>query len=195
MSGGGKSKSESTTERNALNTSGLYGNFTGTTYEPDEFDTQIMGMANQYLPQSIENYLNPTYDTIQPRMNSLQSLSTPFVQSNITSPLTELGLSRGNTISDTMADKYGDMSYTLMADNDARQQQLIANALGLYQTPLSTLTGLTGAAGTTSTNTQSTGGNMSGLGALTGAGIGFWAGGPAGASLGASLGGTTGSMF
>ncbi len=195
MSGGGKSKSESKTERNALNTSGLYGNFTGTAYEPDEFDTQIMGMANQYLPQSIENYLNPTYDTIQPRLNTLQGLSSPAIQGSISDPLAELGLSRGNAITNATYDKYADMKYNLMADNDARQQQLIANALGLYQTPLSTLTGLTGAAGTTSTNTQSTGGNMSGLGALTGAGIGFWAGGPAGASLGASLGGTTGSMF
>lgn len=152
MSTKAKSATKNTPDQ-TYDTGGLYGNAksgkTGTTYDPSDFESELVSTAQGGLNQYIQQYLNPTYDsaTYQARVNALNNQATKSFENNVINNLASRGLTRGSSVNQ-MSNEFGntltDAQNALMASEDENNLNKINAMLGLYTTPYNLMTGLSG---------------------------------------------------
>ena len=130
---------------------GLYGSATtnkyGTTYNPSSFENQLINMTNTYIPQYMEQLVNPTYDSAVFKAQTAQRnrLANQSFENNLINPLALRGLTRGSSInqmSNQFANKLADLEVDAMANEDARNSTMLNNLFGYYQIPYNMMMGI-----------------------------------------------------
>ena len=130
---------------------GLYGSATtnkyGTTYNPSSFENQLINMTNTYIPQYMEQLVNPTYDSAVFKAQTAQRnrLANQSFENNLINPLALRGLTRGSSInqmSNQFANKLADLEVDAMANEDARNSAMLNNLFGYYQIPYNMMMGI-----------------------------------------------------
>lgn len=134
----------------------LYGSATtnkyGTTYNPSDFETKLINMTGKYIPQYMEQLVNPTYDSAIFKAQTAQRnrLANQSFENNLINPLASRGLTRGssiNQISGQFAGKLADLETDAMANEDTRNANMINNLFNYYQVPYSNMMGIANMSG------------------------------------------------
>ncbi len=208
-----------------FSSSGLYGTATtnknGTTYNPSNFEKQLVGMTTQYIPQYLQQLVNPTYDSevFKAQTTQRNRLANQSFENNLINPLSQRGLTRGssvNQMSNQFANKLADLETDAMANEDTRNANMLNNLFNYYQVPYGIMMGMSdfsnnqyqsavqNAMMQNKLNNDALGGwakslgnNSSGMGwgGLVGTGLGYALGGPAGASVGSIFGNQLGNLW
>lgn len=207
----------------------LYGSATtnkyGTTYNPSAFETKLMSMTNKYIPQYMEQLVNPTYNSNIFKAQTAQRnrLANQSFENNLINPLASRGLTRGssiNQLSGQFAGKLADLETDAMANEDTRNADMLNNLFNYYQVPYANMAGISNLSGNLYRQALSSArqanqlsgnglgslanmlngvsaGNSSNLnwGNLLGAGAGYYFGGPAGGQIGSLIGGQINGLF
>ena len=207
----------------------LYGSATtnkyGTTYNPSAFETKLMSMTNKYIPQYMEQLVNPTYNSNIFKAQTAQRnrLANQSFENNLINPLASRGLTRGssiNQLSGKFAGKLADLETDAMANEDTRNADMLNNLFNYYQVPYANMAGISNLSGNLYRQALSSArqanqlsgnglgslanmlngvsaGNSSNLnwGNLLGAGAGYYFGGPAGGQIGSLIGGQINGLF
>lgn len=133
------------------NTGGLYGNAStgksGTTYNPTNFETNLVNQTTSAIPSYLQQLTNPTYDSAIFKAQTAQRnrLANQSFENNLINPLASRGLTRGSSInqmSGQFAGKLADLETDAMANEDTRVANILNNLFQYYQVPYSTMTGL-----------------------------------------------------
>lgn len=204
--------SSSKPKSQTVSTGGLYGSSTtnkhGTTYNPSQFETQLVNQTTAAIPQYLEQLINPSYDSEVFKAQTAQRnrLANQSFENNLINPLASRGLTRGssvNQLSGQFANKLADAEVAAMANEDARVQNILNSLLTTYQVPYNIMTGLNSQSqGLYGNQQQSYNGLFGGIAGAVGniagsdwfgdalktaakAGLGYVTGGPAGAAAGA----------
>lgn len=181
---------------------GLYGTTTtnknGTTYNPSDFEKNLINMTNNWIPQYMQQLVQPTYDSnvFKAQTEQRNRLANQAFENNLINPLASRGLTRGsnvNQMSNQFANKLADLENDAMANEDTRIANVLSNLFKYYQVPYSMMSTPSGCNNGSLSNSQSSTGQA--LGSLAGAGLGAYFGGPTGASVGSSVGGQIGGLF
>lgn len=134
------------------NTGGLYGNAStgksGTTYNPTNFETNLVNQTTSAIPSYLQQLTNPTYDSAIFKAQTAQRnrLANQSFENNLINPLASRGLTRGSSInqmSGQFANKLADLETDAMANEDTRVANILNNLFQYYQVPYNTMTGLT----------------------------------------------------
>ncbi len=134
----------------------LYGSATtnkyGTTYNPSDFETKLINMTGKYIPQYMEQLVNPTYDSAIFKAQTAQRnrLANQSFENNLINPLASRGLTRGSSInqmSNQFAGKLADLETDAMANEDTRNANMINNLFNYYQVPYSNMMGIANMSG------------------------------------------------
>lgn len=134
-----------------VSTGGLYGSSTtgrhGSTYDPSDFEKQIVNMTTSYIPQYFEQLVNPTYDSavFQAQTEARNKLASKSFENNLINPLASRGLTRGSSInqmSNQFASKLADLETEAMANEDTRNATMLGNLFNYYQIPFSMMNSL-----------------------------------------------------
>ena len=132
-------------------TTGLYGsaktNKMGTTYNPSNFENQLIKMTNTYIPKYMEQLVNPTYNSNVFKAQTAQRnrLANQSFENNLMNPLATRGLTRGSTVnqmSNQFANKLADLEVDAMANEDTRNSNMLNNLFDYYQTPYNMMMGV-----------------------------------------------------
>ena len=147
--GGGKKKSASLPTV-SITTGGLYG--TGTaggsnTFNPTDFQKNLVSTSEQGINQYLNQLINPTYDseTFKAQTQQRNKLANQSFENNVMSPMASRGLTRGsnvNAMGNTFASNLADLETQAMATEDSRVQNILNQLLGTYQTPYNIMQGL-----------------------------------------------------
>ncbi len=130
---------------------GLYGTATtnknGTTYNPSNFEKQLVGMTTQYIPQYLQQLVNPTYDSevFKAQTTQRNRLANQSFENNLINPLSQRGLTRGssvNQMSNQFANKLADLEVDAMANEDSRNAGILNNLFSYYQVPYEMMMGM-----------------------------------------------------
>lgn len=130
---------------------GLYGTATtnknGTTYNPSNFEKQLVGMTTQYIPQYLQQLVNPTYDSevFKAQTTQRNRLANQSFENNLINPLSQRGLTRGssvNQMSNRFANKLADLEVDAMANEDSRNAGILNNLFSYYQVPYEMMMGM-----------------------------------------------------
>lgn len=133
------------------NTGGLYGNAStgksGTTYNPTNFETNLVNQTTSAIPSYLQQLTNPTYDSAIFKAQTAQRnrLANQSFENNLINPLASRGLTRGSSInqmSGQFANKLADLETDAMANEDTRVANILNNLFQYYQVPYNTMTGL-----------------------------------------------------
>lgn len=123
---------------------GLYGSATtnknGTTYDPSEFERQLMDITKKSIPQYLNQLTNPTYDSevFKAQTKQRNRLANQSFENNLINPLATRGLTRGssvNQMSNQFANKLADLEVDAMANEDTRTANVLNNLMGWYELP------------------------------------------------------------
>ena len=123
---------------------GLYGSATtnkyGTTYDPSAFEKKLVNMTSNYVPQYLEQLVNPTYNSevFQAQTAQRNRLANQSFENNVINPLASRGLTRGSSInqmSNRFANKLADLEVDAMAQEDTRNANMVDNLMSYYQVP------------------------------------------------------------
>lgn len=134
----------------------LYGSATtnkyGTTYNPSDFETKLINMTGKYIPQYMEQLVNPTYNSAIFKAQTAQRnrLANQSFENNLINPLASRGLTRGssvNQMSNQFAGKLADLETDAMANEDTRNANMINNLFNYYQVPYSNMMGIANMSG------------------------------------------------
>ena len=130
---------------------GLYGTATtnknGTTYNPSNFEKQLVGMTTQYIPQYLQQLVNPTYDSevFKAQTTQRNRLANQSFENHLINPLSQRGLTRGssvNQMSNRFANKLADLEVDAMANEDSRNAGILNNLFSYYQVPYEMMMGM-----------------------------------------------------
>lgn len=134
----------------------LYGSATtnkyGTTYNPSDFETKLINMTGKYIPQYMEQLVNPTYNSAIFKAQTAQRnrLANQSFENNLINLLASRGLTRGssvNQMSNQFAGKLADLETDAMANEDTRNANMINNLFNYYQVPYSNMMGIANMSG------------------------------------------------
>lgn len=148
------SSSSSKPKKQKVDTGGLYGNSTtgrsGTTYDPSDFETNLVNTTTSAIPQYLQQMINPSYDSEIFKAQTAQrnKLANQSFENNLINPLASRGLTRGssvNQLSGMFANKLADAEIAAMANEDARVQNILNALLSTYQVPYNMMQGLNSA--------------------------------------------------
>lgn len=132
-------------------TTGLYGSATtnknGTRYNPSAFEKQLIGLTNSYIPQYLNQLVNPSYDSEIFKAQTAQRnrLANQSFENNLINPLASRGLTRGSSInqmSGQFANKLADLEVDAMANEDTRVANILNNLFNYYQVPYNMMMGI-----------------------------------------------------
>ncbi len=132
-------------------TSNLYGSATtgssGTTYNPSAFESNLINMTNTYIPQYLEQMVNPSYDSeiFQAQTAQRNRLANQSFENNLINPLASRGLTRGssvNQMSNQFANKLADLEVDAMANEDTRVANILNNLFTYYKVPYDMMLGI-----------------------------------------------------
>ena len=189
------------------NTGGLYGNAStgksGTTYNPTNFETNLVNQTTSAIPSYLQQLTNPTYDSAIFKAQTAQRnrLANQSFENNLINPLASRGLTRGssvNQLSGQFAGKLADLETDAMANEDTRIANILNNLFQYYQVPYSTMTGLSNQTNQAYANAvqQAAQANASKsdmwgkLASAAGMAAGSYFGGPLGGAIGSAAGST-----
>lgn len=146
--------SSSKPKKQTVDTGGLYGNSTtgrsGTTYNPSDFEKNLVNTTTGAIPQYLQQMINPSYDSEIFKAQTAQRnrLANQSFENNLMNPLASRGLTRGssvNQLSGMFANKLADAEVAAMANEDARVQNILNSLLSTYQVPYNMMQGLNNA--------------------------------------------------
>ena len=199
MSSGNKVKSQT------VSTGGLYGSATtnknGTSFNPSDFQSQLVGQTGSAIPQYLQQLISPTYDSqsYKNRLQQLNNAAQTSLENNIISPLSQRGLTRGssvNQMSNQLNNKLVDAQLDLMNSEDARVNSVLNQLMNYYQVPYNMMNSLMQGSQNLYSNAQANAGDggfgsiANSIGTLAGGGLGAFYGGPTGAAVGSKIGGS-----
>lgn len=191
---------------------GIYGSATtnknGTTYNPSDFEKNLIGLTTTYIPQYIQQMVNPTYDSeiFKAQTEQRNRLANQSFENNLINPLVSRGLTRGSSInqmSNQFANKLADMEVDAMAQQDTANANVLNNLMNYYQMPYNMISPLTNLSNNlymqevnrAKNTTKGHAGIGSQIGGALGAGIGTAFGGPVGAYAGGAIGSGIGGII
>lgn len=183
--------SSSKPKSQTADTGGLYGSSTtgksGTSYNPSDFEKQLVTQTSSAIPAYLQQLISPTYDSEVFKAQTAQrnKLANQSFENNLINPLASRGLTRGssvNQLSGQFANSLLDAETEAMANEDSRVQNILNSLLSTYQIPYNFMTGLNqqsqGLYGNQQNNSSNLWGNIANAaGTIAGA----YFGGPAGA--------------
>ena len=132
-------------------TNGLYGSATtnknGTIYNPSSFEQQLINMTNSYIPQYMEQLVNPTYNSeiFKARTAQRNRLANQSFENNLINPLANRGLTRGSSInqmSNQFANNLANLEVDAMANEDTRNSNMLNNLFNYYNVPYNMMMGI-----------------------------------------------------
>lgn len=202
MSSGNKIKNQK------YDTGGLYGSSTtgkgGTTYNPSDFETQLVGQTTSAIPQYLQNLINPTYDSQSylNRQKQLENTARTSLENSVINPLSQRGLTRGssvNQMSNQLNNKLVDAQLDLMNSEDSRVSNVLSQLMNYYQVPYNLMMGINSGSQNLYSNAQQQnngfGDMASAIGSIAGGAFGGYVGGPSGATAGSQIGSQAGKLF
>lgn len=138
MSSGNKAKSQT------YNTGGLYGNSTtgkrGTTYDPSDFEKQLVGQTSSAIPQYLQQLTNPTYDSeiFQSKLKRFNDTANQNFENNVINNMASRGLGRGSTVNQ-ITGQYNNSLLNAQQDlfnsEDSRVSSVLNQLMNYYQVP------------------------------------------------------------
>lgn len=202
---------------------GLWGSSTtgpsGTTFSPTQFQKQLIGSVESYIPQTLDYMMNPTTDNAyyQAQKNVRQQAQNDAFENQVVNALASRNLSRGSAgqgLINSYADSVARQEDQALADAQGQASALLAQLMGLHAAPYEMMRGTSqlSQAGTNAladynmkkyqaelqaqANKNAMLGSIgSTIGQLGGAALGGVLGGPVGASVGSTFGSKIGSMY
>lgn len=146
------SSDSSKPKKQTYDTGGLYGNATtgknGTTYNPTDFEKNLVNTTTGAIPQYLQQMINPSYDSEIFKAQTAQRnrLANQSFENNLMNPLASRGLTRGssvNQLSGMFANKLADAEIAAMANEDARVKGILNSLFNIYQVPYQNMMGIT----------------------------------------------------
>jgi len=189
MSSSKKAKSQT------YDTGGLYGSSTtnkrGTTFNPTEFQTNLVNQTSSGISDYLSQLTNPTYDSqsYKNRQQQLSNAANQSLENDVISPLAQRGLTRGssvNQMSNQLANKLTDAQLDLMNSEDERVSNVLSQLMNYYQVPYNMMTNANSASSNLYQNAlaNSNSNNLWGnIASAAGTIAGSYLGGPGGAAL------------
>lgn len=129
---------------------GLWGSSTtgpsGTTYSPTEFQKQLIGSVESYIPQTLDYMMNPTTDNAyyQAQKNVRQQAQNDAFENQVVNALASRNLSRGSAgqgLINSYADSIARQEAQALADAQGQASALLAQLMGLYAAPYEMMQG------------------------------------------------------
>lgn len=196
------------------NNTGLYGSSTtnknGTTFNPSSFQKNLVGSVEKQLPNTLNEYINPTYNSpeyLAQQGQRYKNYSQAY-DANVLGGVANRGLTRSSALqaaTNDFSNQVAQNEAQAMSDYKNSQANDLSLLLGLYETPYNMMLGSNNASQNLSNavsnnnllryNAKSDGllYNMLSEGAI-GAGTGGKYGGGWGALIGGAAGATNGAM-
>lgn len=194
MSSGNKAKSQT------YNTGGLYGNSTtgkrGTTYDPSDFEKQLVGQTSSAIPQYLQQLTNPSYDSeiFQSKLRRFNDTANQNFENNVINNMASRGLGRGSTVNQ-ITGQYNNSLLNAQQDlfnsEDSRVASVLSQLMNYYQVPYNMMNTANQASGGLYGQAQQNANNSGlwgGLAKAAGTIAGGYFGGPEGAAIGNKAG-------
>lgn len=196
------------------NNTGLYGSSTtdknGTTFNPSGFQSQLVGSVEKQLPNTLNEYINPSYNSPEYQAQQAQRYKNyeQAYDANVLGGMANRGLTRSSGLqaaTNQFSNQLADNESQAMADYKSAQANDLSTLLGLYEVPYNMMLGSNNSSQNLSNavsnnnllryNAKSDGVlyNMLTEGAI-GAGTGASYGGGWGALIGGAAGATNGAL-
>lgn len=146
MGKGSKAPEYPTTTTNT----GLYGSSTtnksGTTFNPTEFQKQLVGSVESYIPQTLNYMMNPTTDNAyyQAQKAVRQQAQNDAFENQVINALGSRNLSRGSAgqaLINSYADSVARQESQALADAQSQASSLLSQLLSVYSLPYDMMTG------------------------------------------------------
>ena len=190
MGGGGKGgKAELPTVK--YDTGGLYGSGSAgakNTFNPTDFQSNLVKTTQSAIPQYLQNLINPSYDSdmFKASQQNLSNMARQSMENDVINPLAQRGLARGSNtmaMSDTLNKNLIDANYGLMQSENQRVNDVLGSLFNAYQMPYNMMQGINSNAQNIlgsqmqaqaqkdASNSAMFGGIANGVGSLTGAAL------------------------
>lgn len=146
----GKGKSSAPAYPTTTTNTGLWGSSTtgpsGTTYSPTEFQKQLIGSVESYIPQTLDYMMNPTTDNAyyQAQKNARQQAQNDAFENQVVNALASRNLSRGSAgqgLINSYADSVARQEAQALADAQGQASALLSQLMGLYAAPYEMMQG------------------------------------------------------
>lgn len=144
------SKSSAPAYPTTTTNTGLWGSSTtgssGTTYSPTEFQKQLIGSVESYIPQTLDYMMNPTTDNAyyQAQKNVRQQAQNDAFENQVVNALASRNLSRGSAgqgLINSYADSVARQEAQALADAQGQASALLSQLMGLYAAPYEMMQG------------------------------------------------------
>ena len=132
------------------NNTNLYGSSTstkqGTTFTPTNFQTNLVNNIEQQLPNSLNEYLNPTYssDLYKAQQEQRNINNSQNYDANVLGDVANRGLMRSSGLqaqTSAFADNIAAQEAQAMSDYKAQQANNLSQLMGLYEIPYNMMLG------------------------------------------------------
>lgn len=129
---------------------GLWGSSTtgpsGTTFSPTQFQKQLIGSVESYIPQTLDYMMNPTTDNAyyQAQKNVRQQAQNDAFENQVVNALASRNLSRGSAgqgLINSYADSVARQEAQALADAQGQASALLSQLMGLYAAPYEMMQG------------------------------------------------------
>lgn len=144
------SKSSAPAYPTTTTNTGLWGSSTtgpsGTTYSPTQFQKQLIGSVESYIPQTLDYMMNPTTDNAyyQAQKNVRQQAQNDAFENQVVNALASRNLSRGSAgqgLINSYADSIARQEAQALADAQGQASALLSQLMGLYAAPYEMMQG------------------------------------------------------
>lgn len=131
-------------------TGGLYGSGSAgktNTFNPTEFQSNLVKTSENAIPNYLNQMINPTYDSnvFKAQTEQRNKLANQSFENNLINPLAQRGLTRGSSINQ-MSNEFGknliNAEQAAMTQEDSRVANILSNLFNYYQIPYSMMNGL-----------------------------------------------------
>lgn len=129
---------------------GLWGSSTtgpsGTTFSPTQFQKQLIGSVESYIPQTLDYMMNPTTDNAyyQAQKNVRQQAQNDAFENQVVNALASRNLSRGSAgqgLINSYADSVARQEAQALSDAQGQASALLAQLMGLHAAPYEMMRG------------------------------------------------------
>lgn len=144
------SKSSAPAYPTTTTNTGLWGSSTtgpgGTTFSPTQFQKQLIGSVESYIPQTLDYMMNPTTDNAyyQAQKNVRQQAQNDAFENQVVNALASRNLSRGSAgqgLINSYADSVARQEAQALSDAQGQASAMLAQLMGLYAAPYEMMQG------------------------------------------------------
>ena len=144
------SKSSAPAYPTTTTNTGLWGSSTtgpsGTTFSPTQFQKQLIGSVESYIPQTLDYMMNPTTDNAyyQAQKNVRQQAQNDAFENQVVNALASRNLSRGSAgqgLINSYADSVARQEAQALSDAQGQASALLAQLMGLHAAPYEMMRG------------------------------------------------------